>query len=82
MRTFPILERGMHSVPWEVIEPHREQAQRNHGQSLERLADRGGLGFFEFWCVMNDISWINVESEFAKYEKAGEDLVRRLNLDR
>lgn len=31
------------SMPWEMVEPHREQIERNHNQTLERLAERGGL---------------------------------------
>lgn len=34
-------------IPWAMIAPHEDQAQRNHGQSLERLAQRGGLGASE-----------------------------------
>lgn len=30
-------------VPWAFIEPARKQAEMNHGQTLERLAQRGGL---------------------------------------
>ena len=53
MKTFPILlnwsERRRYpdcpqSLPWECVEPGRTQAMRNHGgQTLERLAERGGL---------------------------------------
>lgn len=31
------------AVPWSAVEPHRGQAFRNHGQTLEQLAGRGGL---------------------------------------
>jgi hypothetical protein len=31
------------SVPWDFVEPFRAQALRNHSQTLERLAARGGL---------------------------------------
>ena len=31
------------SIPWAMIASHEAQAQKNHGQSLGRLADRGGL---------------------------------------
>ena len=34
-------------VPWDWIAPHEEQAQRNHSQTLARLAERGGLGLSE-----------------------------------
>lgn len=32
------------SVPWRLLAPHEPQAIANHGQTLERLAERGGLG--------------------------------------
>ncbi len=31
------------SIAWGLIEPHEAQAKRNHGQSLKRLSERGGL---------------------------------------
>ncbi len=61
-KTFPIMVpyiRGRyidcpHAVPWDIIAPHERQAQLNHGQSLERLAERGGLSPREFVAVMTD----------------------------
>lgn len=41
-------------IPWEVVEPHRARALRNHYQSLERLAARGGLSPQELACVLLD----------------------------
>jgi hypothetical protein len=41
-KRFPI--QGGPSVPWRMIEPYRDMADCNHGQTLERLAQRGGLG--------------------------------------
>ena len=42
------------TIPWSVIAPHEAQCQKNHGQSLERLAERGGLlcskRSFDFCC--------------------------------
>jgi hypothetical protein len=52
-RLFPIMgrtangERVEHAISWEVAELFRAQAKRNHGQSLERLAQRGGLSWME-----------------------------------
>lgn len=52
-RQFPILRNGKdaraypdarRSVPWVWVAPHAAQAKRNHDQSIERLAERGGLG--------------------------------------
>lgn len=42
------------NISWSLIEPHEEQANRNHGQTLERLAERGGLSVYEAVAVLND----------------------------
>lgn len=55
VKMFPIMDGP--SVPWEIMMPHEAQAQRNHGQSLQRLAERGGLGAGEAWCVVQDMHW-------------------------
>jgi hypothetical protein len=44
-------------VPWALVEPHEPQAWVNHGQTLRRLAERGGLGPDELWCVMHRKHW-------------------------
>lgn len=41
-------------IPWEVLEPHEAQAQRNHSQTLKRLAERGGLGADEAVAVIEN----------------------------
>lgn len=38
-------------LPWAIVEPWREQAARNHDQSLEGLNERGGLAPEELWCA-------------------------------
>ena len=58
-RVFPILASGRITglptfVPWWFVEQHREQAMDNHSQTLERLADRGGLGWVELYFVVTD----------------------------
>ena len=40
------------SIPWSLVAPHEEQAKRNHGQSLEKLASRGGLSPRELCLVL------------------------------
>ena len=45
------------ALPWDVIAPHAAQAQRNHGQTLERLAERGSLGPCEAVAVMESRPW-------------------------
>lgn len=39
------------SIPWELVEKWREQIELNHGQTLERLNERGGLAPEELWCA-------------------------------
>lgn len=40
-RPYPIQDGP--SVPWSYMTPHESTAQKNHGQSIEYLASRGGL---------------------------------------
>lgn len=44
-------------VPMDFVEPHEQQAQRNHSQSLKRLAERGGLSPCELLAVIEDRDW-------------------------
>ena len=61
MRMFPIMlvnyrlaGKNRDCIPWELIEKHEKQAVINHGQSLERLAERGGLSYEEALLVLTD----------------------------
>lgn len=40
------------SVPWAFVAPHEAQARMNHDQTLERLAERGGLSPSELVAVV------------------------------
>lgn len=62
-RMFPVLygytkaeiesrEKGPLSVPWRLLQPHERQALINHDQTLERLAQRGGLSLDEIVAVI------------------------------
>jgi len=63
-RRFPIMEGP--SIPWEMILPHERQAKKNHGgQTLERLAERGGLGCSEVVAVLYDRPWTRMDSAEA-----------------
>jgi hypothetical protein len=42
------------SIPWEVIAPHEQQANLNHGHSLETLARMGGLSPYDLLAVLLD----------------------------
>lgn len=59
MKMFPIhsTSRKLHlelpeAIPWSIVEPHEVWALKNHGQSLQRLAERGGLAAGEIRCVV------------------------------
>jgi len=43
------------TIPWPRIAPFEARARRNHDQSLEELASRGGLSAGEIRCVVEDI---------------------------
>ncbi len=51
---YPLLAQ---TVPWALVAPHADQARRNHGQTLERLAERGGLALCELVAVLEDRPW-------------------------
>lgn len=53
----PILQHPEFRLPWALIAPHEAQARTNHYQSLERLAQRGGLSFCEAAAILEDRKW-------------------------
>ncbi len=55
-RRFPVLGGGM-TVPWLMVAPCAPQAYENHSQTLERLAERGGLCWTELLCVLECRRW-------------------------
>lgn len=74
-REFPILHgpgprtvRGIPaSVPWDLVAAHEAQALRNHGgQTLRRLAERGGLGPWELLAVLLDCAYSNIATLSAE----------------
>lgn len=57
-RRFPVIGyEGEFWVPWSVVEPFGAQAEANHGQTLEKIAARGGLWPRELWRVVNQRRW-------------------------
>ena len=64
-RRFPILDAP--AVPWSIIAPCERQASINHGeQTLERLAERGGLSASEAVAVLECRRWYAMPPEAAK----------------
>lgn len=67
-RQFPIMEQGTFSafsIPWSMIESHNEQALKNHSQSLETLASRGGLSPTEALCVLDNRPFAAMDLDMA-----------------
>lgn len=62
---FPILA-SKESIPWEVIAAHEKQAMENHGQTIKRLAERGGLDWTEALAVLEDRRYTKMNVEDAK----------------
>lgn len=57
-KMFPILnDPVIRAIPWDALTPHEAQAQTNHGQSLARLAQRGGLSIEEAYCILKNMKF-------------------------
>ena len=54
------------SIPWAAIEAHERQAMANHGQTLARLAGRGGLGVCEAVAIIEDRRWHRMDKAVAE----------------
>ena len=52
-------------VPWDFVAQHKQQAEKNHGQTLTRLAERGGLSVSELCAVIEDREWFRMDDETA-----------------
>lgn len=61
-RLFPIQDGP--AVPWSVMAPHEAQCQKSHGQSLERIAERGGFSSSEAYAVVHGIAYRDIGPEF------------------
>lgn len=45
------------SIPMRLLVPFERQAVRNHSQSLQRLAERGGMDSTEILGMVRGLSW-------------------------
>ncbi len=64
-RLFPIhsIDRSyMTGINWDIVAPHESQAIKNHDQSLEALAYRGGLSLCELAAVLEDRPWRKMDT--------------------
>lgn len=74
---FPVLgSKTIKSIPWAMIAPHDERAQRSHKLSLYRLAQRGGLSVGDAVDVLDERPWSLVPRySYADYHTRLADLV-------
>jgi hypothetical protein len=76
-RPFPIQDGP--TVPWYVMAPHEAQCQKNHSQSLKRIAERGGFGACEAYAVTHGLTWQDMKNDIEKYTKAWFEFAERVN---
>lgn len=66
MNGFPIIDsKPAEAINWDIIRPHANQAMKNHGQTLERLAERGGLSWVELIAVLEDRPYEDMDVQVA-----------------
>jgi hypothetical protein len=54
-RWFPILHGGPYTaIDWEAVARYRIRIEFNHATTLDRLAEEGGLDWYELWCAFHD----------------------------
>lgn len=54
-------------IPWELVEgePIERQSQKNHDQSVARIAERGGYSACEALCVIAGVPWQPIDEVLA-----------------
>jgi hypothetical protein len=65
------------AVPWDSLSPHLTQALRNHGQTLARLAERGGLSACEALAIIEDRRWSAMDAG-AAHEKLARLIIKHM----
>ena len=64
----PVLVRSLPRTMF--VDAHERQCQRNHGQTLDRIRERGGFGATEAIAVLSCLGWEHFEglkSEHSHY---------------
>lgn len=64
-RLFPILNGEGAKIDYQLVADHAEQARKNHYQSVDRLAERGGLSWCELYAVLHNRKWEKVDTNDA-----------------
>ena len=65
-KPYPI--QGGPSVPWYIMLPHERRSKRNHDQSIRRIAQRGGFGAAEAFCIVNNLGWHEATKRYTAEE--------------
>lgn len=87
MQEFPIMVSGLKlpcpsRIPWDAISPFEGQAIHNHGQTLQRLAERGGLCPIEAHFVMTNRDWKGIYNSNPQMEKEAVAFIEKVVRDR
>ena len=64
-KQFPILGSRGAKIDLQLVEDHGKQAYSNHYQTVERLAERGGLSWCELHAVLNNRPWQKLDENTA-----------------
>lgn len=61
---------GPKRIPWHVMDRDSVaiRAKLNHSQTIDRLAERGGLSPAELWAAFHDKSWREAPDESTALE--------------
>ena len=70
MKKYPIIKTNEY-IPFEMMLEHEEQCFKNHGQSVQRLSERGGTDYLETYYILND----------SEYKKHNNDDLERLQFN-
>lgn len=67
------------SVPWKYVEKFQNRAQLNHQQTLERLAERGGLAPNQLLALLHDSPLLGTRYQTMTTKTAVNDLIWHLS---
>ena len=77
MRMFTVMKGEMlKAIPWSIIEMMSRQATANHGQTLERLNERGGLCPSELYATLTGLRLSEVDHSSEANFKAEINIMR------
>jgi hypothetical protein len=63
LENMPVM-RGVNikQISMKLLQPYEEQALRNHSQSLQRLAERGGMNACEILGIIRGLRWSQLKN--------------------